>query len=150
MSAVTQSHRRRGLTDGLHSVPFYRLALELERSNTVPLFPVFQEPILHLGGSPVGLARIGIFGSTEPSSLVRREFTLLACSSSCALVLLQLGLEVVGVLELAFFESVLVGSKATIGGREPHLEIGIVVIERDRKGSSGGNRRSADTQFSAQ
>lgn len=55
-------------------------------------------------------------------------------------MLLEIGLEVVRLLEQAAFERVLVGSETAVGGRKPGLEFGVRVVERDRERSAEEGR----------
>lgn len=120
-----------GRTDRDDALPLDSLTLELGLADAQALLPVFELVVLRLGRLPVHLARVGVGRAREPPRRVRRDLAALACPARRALVLLELGLELVGAVELARLEGVLVGTQAAVGRRQPRLEVRVDVVERD-------------------
>ena len=120
--------------------PFGVDSVGLFRANLVPLCPV-GGGLLAISARarrssqrlPQLLPRIRIRGPLEPARLMRRQLARFAHPPSLALEILELLLQLVGLVELAALKRTQVWAESTVGWREPRSQLVRTRVERDGK-----------------
>lgn len=130
---ITAASGERTLTDLVDVLPLGRLALEFRRADTSPFGPVLELSVVAASRLPHDFARVRVDRPREPARLMRRELAGLALATSRALEVLQLGLEFIGALETAGFESMLIWPQTAVGRGEPRPQLIVEVVQGDRK-----------------